>query len=533
LPDSPLTLADRLAELLVPPPPSGPGAYRNDPVGFVRDVLCAEPDPWQVDVLMALAEGKNVAVRSGHGTGKSTVASWAVLWWLCNFDNAKVPCTAPTEHQLSDLLWSEMASWIQSGDLGEWLHWTATRLAAKRNPRTIFAVARTASNVESLAGFHAENLLFVVDEASGLPDEMYMPVQGALSTDGARLLLIGNPTRGDGFFAKRFTGEDDPRWHTLTVNAENVRRVSKESIQAWADEYGADSDEYRVRVLGLPPVGEATGFIRGELVAEARKRPAAEPEGRLEIGVDVARYGSDRSAVVLRRGWSIVHYDTRRKFSNPQVAAWVLELVSEFRSTAGERPIVRVDDTGVGGGVTDLLRQAARDNDFVVQAMNFGAAADDKHYENSSGVWWANVRKLLLAGMPLPNDDDLCRQLTDRQYSMTMRGKVRLEDKDHMRSRGVPSPDLADAFVMAFFTPMGSGQAFLAHMKNQVAERELLIADTPVVPMELRVLPRLGAVVDVGLDPKCKHRFFGPERRCAKCGGPAAQVTEMAGGLSA
>lgn len=511
---------------------SPPGAQSSR--STIRTVTAIERVPSVPTRCIAVDSPRSLylAGESFIPTHNTTVAAWAVLWWLCSFDNAKVPATAPTEHQLSDLLWSEMATWIQAGDLGtDWLHWTATRLAAKRSPRTIFAVARTASTVEALAGFHAERLLFVVDEASGLADEMFMPVQGALSTEGARLLLIGNPTRGDGFFAKRFTGEDDPRWHTQTVNAENVRRVSKESIKAWADEYGADSDEYRVRVLGLPPVGEATGFIRGELVAEARKRPPAEPEGRLEIGVDVARYGTDRSAVVLRRGWSIVHYDTRRKFSNPQVAAWVMELVSEFRSHGGERPIVRVDDTGVGGGVTDLLRQAARDNDFVVMPMNFGAAADDKHYENASGTWWANVRKLLLAGMPLPDDDDLCRQLTDRAYSMTMRGKVKLEDKDHMRARGVPSPDLADAFVMAFFTPMGSGQAFLAHMQRQVAERELLAADTPVVPMELRMLPRLGAVVESDLDPKCQHRFFGPEMRCVRCAGTKAEEAEASPAL--
>lgn len=426
---------------------SGFGRYRHDPASFVIDVLHASPDAWQVEVLGAVGAGKHVAVRSGHGVGKTTLLAWLVIWWLCTRSSVtKVPCTATTEDQLKNQLWPEISSWIDKADLAGELLWTKTHVASRRSPETVFAVMKTATRVESLAGFHADNLLFVVDEASGLAEELWPPVKGALSTDGALLCMVGNPTRGDGYFARRFT-EDDPAWHCSTVNAEDVDRVTPESIQAWADEFGRDSDVYRVRVLGLPPIGEADGFISGTLVREAMTREMPAAEGRLEIGVDVARYGDDKSAIVIRRGLTVVHMSARHGLSNPAVAGWALSEV-EARIEPGERAVVRVDDSGVGGGVTDLLRQRT-DLPLDVVACNFGGEGD-KWYSNATGRWWANVRRLLQDGMALPANEDLARQLTDRLYVVNAKGKIVLEQKEHMKARGVRSPDLADAFVLAF-----------------------------------------------------------------------------------
>ncbi len=209
--------ADAFASKLKPPE-SRFARYRNDPLRFVVDILHADPDEWQRECLVALGAGQYVAVRSGHGIGKTAFLAWCVIWWLCTRDDAKVPCTAPTAHQLEDLLWSEIHTWIDRGDLSKDLRWEAKSVRATRSPRTILAVARVASTVEALAGFHATNLLYVVDEASGIEELMMLPVQGALSTEGAQLVMVGNPTRGDGYFAERFT-----RTSTTTARSSKSR----------------------------------------------------------------------------------------------------------------------------------------------------------------------------------------------------------------------------------------------------------------------------------------------------------------------
>src|SRR5690606_7668561 len=197
------------------------------PVDFVRRVLRAEPDEWQARVLQHLADGKNTAVRSGHGVGKTATAAWAVIWRLMCFPMSVVPATAPTQHQLYDVLWPEIARWIERGSLHDVLRWTATRVGVAGYERTWFAVARSSNRPERLAGFHAPNLLYVVDEASGLESTTWEVIDGARTTAGAVVLAIGNPTQRSGGFFEAFH-RHRRFWATVHVNAENSPRVAED-----------------------------------------------------------------------------------------------------------------------------------------------------------------------------------------------------------------------------------------------------------------------------------------------------------------
>ncbi|MDE6837296.1 MAG: terminase, partial [Acutalibacter sp.] len=157
--------------------------YAEHPVEFVEDIIGATPDQDQARILRSVAANPMTTVRSGHGVGKSAVEAWTIIWFLATRPFPKIPCTAPTQHQLFDILWAEVSKWMRSNPaLANELVWTKEKVYMKGYPEEWFAVARTASKPDALQGFHAEDLLFIIDEASGVADSIFEPVLGALST---------------------------------------------------------------------------------------------------------------------------------------------------------------------------------------------------------------------------------------------------------------------------------------------------------------------------------------------------------------
>ena len=178
-----------------------------------------------------LAANPMTAVRSGHGIGKSAVQAWAIIWFICTRPYPKIPCTAPTQHQLYDILWAEVSKWLRSNPaLQREIIWTQERVYMAGAKEEWFAVARTSNTPDALQGFHSESLLFIIDEASGVDDKVFEPVLGALSTEGARLLMCGNPTQLQGFFYDAFH-KNRAEYHTIHVDDRNSPRVSQEYIQ--------------------------------------------------------------------------------------------------------------------------------------------------------------------------------------------------------------------------------------------------------------------------------------------------------------
>ncbi|KKS16783.1 MAG: hypothetical protein UU74_C0033G0015 [Candidatus Woesebacteria bacterium GW2011_GWA1_41_7] len=184
--------------------------WKHSPLIFATECLKVRPSEQQVELLQALGDTsiKRITIRSGHGTGKDASASWAILWFLTVHRNAKVVCTAPTARQLSDILWSELSKWTRQSELLiEEFTAQKDKIFHVSNPKEWWCRAVSASvkatkedQAETLAGFHGDNLLFVVDEASGVPDPVYIPLEGALTQENNRILLIGNMTKASGYF---------------------------------------------------------------------------------------------------------------------------------------------------------------------------------------------------------------------------------------------------------------------------------------------------------------------------------------------
>lgn len=441
--------------------------YADHPTAFVKDIIQATPDKEQAKILESVAKNQLTTVRSGHGVGKSTVEAWVVIWFLLTRPFPKIPCTAPTQHQLFDILWAEISKWIRNNPiLQKDLIWTKEKVYIKGYPEEWFAVARTASKPDALQGFHAEEVLYIIDEASGVDDKIFEPVLGALSTSGARLLMCGNPTQLSGFFYDSHH-KNRASYTTFHIDGRNSSRVSQDFVQTIIRMYGENSDVFRVRVAGEFPLQEEDIFIPLSLVEHSIMTEYSIPQKPtlLHIGADIARFGDDKTVIGYKANEKVTFYKKRRGQDTMKTADDIVllgeQLVQKYQPT---EPIpIKIDDGGVGGGVVDRLRQIKRNQPerfwwMEIYPVKFGQRIQHKHYYDSTTYMMAVVKKLLQPydeqGNPkpieliLPDDDDMAAQLSGRKYFLTENSKIKIESKKEMKKRGRPSPDEADCILL-------------------------------------------------------------------------------------
>lgn len=429
--------------------------WATNPKAYVTEALGCDPQPWQIEALDSICAHDRVAIRSGHGVGKSAFLSWLILWWLCTRFPAKIACTAPTSHQLQDILWAELAKWHRRlkermPQLAENFDWKTERFELRGGENESFAVARTArkETPEAFQGFHSENMLFVIDEASGVDDLIFEVGQGSMSTAGAKTVMAGNPTRTSGFFYDAFHKMRD-RWHTIRVNGEESALVSQDYVRNAEAQWGRDSNIFRVRVLGEFPLSEDDVVIPLHLVESAIGREVAPTQTFRPVwGVDVARYGDDRTALAKRGGNSLIEpTKSWRGKDTMQVAGIVAR---EFNATPSkQRPSeILVDVIGLGAGVVDRLSELG----LPVRGINVAesAAIGERYMRLRDELWFRARDWFAAANVVMPKDDGLIAELVGPKYGIASSGKIKVESKDEMKKRGVRSPDLADAFILTF-----------------------------------------------------------------------------------
>lgn len=443
--------------------------YWDDPVAFVEDMFGVTLEDYQKDILMDLAQNKMVSVRSGQGIGKTALESWACVWFLTCRPNPRVVATAPTRQQLNDVLWAEIAKWLESSLMKRFLKWTKTKIYMIGHEERWFATARTATKPENMQGFHEDYMLFIVDEASGVADPIMEAILGTLSGSENKLLLCGNPTRTSGTFYDSHH-KDRVDYKTHKISSRDSKRADKTNIKMLERKYGKDSDVVRVRVDGEFPKSEPDVFIPLEFAEAAAMRevypidedtdePIIPETPEFHIGADIARFGNDETVIVPRIGNLVPEIHRYTKQDTMTTAGRIIRHAKDYMAKYDKSHcFIKIDDDGVGGGVTDAVRELVRVERLpftVVDCHNGGKADDSDHYDNWGTEAWATVKELLQDGdVQIPNDEDLIGQLTTRKYSVTPKGKIRLESKDDMKKRGLRSPDRADAFVLAF-APVG------------------------------------------------------------------------------
>ena len=425
--------------------------WYTDPVAFVKEALKADPDKWQVEALYAIVSNDRIAIKSGHGVGKTAFNSWLILWWLVTHYPCRIPCTAPTASQLEDTLWPEVRKWAMNLPpfLKSQIEITSHHIKLASAPSQSFAVSKTASKdrPEALQGFHEENLLFLIDEASGVPDIVFETAQGSLSTKGAKIVMTGNPTRATGYFHNSFFSD---RWYKITVSAIDAKQASKEFPEDIIHQYGRDSNVYRVRVLGEFPTGDDDGVIPLALAEEAMWRDMdRDTHAKVIWGLDVARFGDDRTVLCKRQGMNVTSLVSWQNKDIMQTAYLVADEYKKLQAHfSNELPVeVIVDVIGMGAGVADRLRELGLP---VVECnVSESPSSKDKFMRLRDELWW-NVREWLeTKNAKLPNDEELINELATPRYSIP-NGKIVIERKSDLKKRGLRSPDKADALCLTF-----------------------------------------------------------------------------------
>lgn len=425
--------------------------YFDDPVNYVREVIRAYPDSWQQDVMRDIAANQRVAVASGHGIGKTALISWLIHWFISTRPDPQILVTANTKNQLDSKTWRELIKWNKQALNANWFDHSATKFFMKDSPETWFAAAIpwTEHNSEAFAGTHEDHVLVLFDEASNIAQTIWDVVEGAMTTEGAKWVAFGNPTRNTGAFRECF-GKFRHRWKTRQIDSRTAKMVDTKQVQQWVDDYGEDSDFVRVRVRGEFPRAGSNQFISGEYVDRCSGYVAEGYEAQPKIlAVDVARFGDDSSVLCKRHGRKVFPLLKYKGLDTMKLADKVIEVIVEWEPDA-----VVVDGVGVGAGVVDRLMQLGYSH--LVTELNGGYAPDDDVvYYNKRAELWGLMRDAIKVGIELPDDRELSDDLIGPEYGFTAKQQIQLEKKEDMKKRGLGSPDCGDALAMTYaVTPM-------------------------------------------------------------------------------
>lgn len=437
--------------------------YQKDIVLFAKEVCSFSPDEWQEKVMIDLANSNKVSVRSGQGVGKTCLQAIVLLWFLTCFRFPKVIATAPTRQQLNDVLWSEVEKWRSKSPLLRMLvTWTKTYVYMRGYEKRWFAVAKTASEPENIQGFHEDNMLIIVDEASGVSDPIMEALLATLSGANNKLLMCANPTRTTGTFYDSHN-KDRALYKCHKVSSLDSKRTNKENIAAFIRKYGADSNVVKVRIYGDFPEQEDDVYIPLTLVEQTINNEFADLKNvnKISFGVDVARYGDDETIIGVKAGplfsLPIIRHGQDLMRTVGDIVMQYKQTIKDYHDYKG--PItINIDDTGVGGGVTDRLEEIKQEQNLtrmIIVPVNFASKVPQDgadNYKNLTSYMWSNIRELMRAkDLSIPNDEDLIAQLSVRKYTVASDGKILLETKDQMKERGIKSPDRADALALACF----------------------------------------------------------------------------------
>lgn len=427
------------------------------------------PEDWQREELIALGEHikKNqvlvdlgldmevyrLAIASGHGIGKSAFVSWIILFLMSTRVDTRMAVTASTQFQLEDKTWPELSKWHNLMLNRHWFLWSATALSfaaypeAKRKNYRATAATVSETNTEAFAGLHNEGktVAIVFDEASGVYPKIWEVADGALTDGEAFFFAFGNPTKPDGEFADCFD-KHAHMYRNRHVDSREVSFTNKNALNDIIRKYGEDSDEAKVRVKGQFPSQSFNGFIQSDAVDEAMQREEyGDPGAALIMAIDVARFGNDKSVIKFRQGRDARSIPALKfgKLSTVQLAEVAAREINAKRPDA-----VVIESTGPGAGVIDILR----DKGYRIHEVHPGSAAvAHEHFVNKRAEYWAAMRDWIYDQGVLEADPELRSQLISIMYTLDRHEqRIKLEAKEDMKKRGLPSPDEADTLALTF-----------------------------------------------------------------------------------
>lgn len=462
--------------------------YRNDPVLWAKDKLGVNLWSLQAAVALSVAHHKKTAVKSGHGVGKSYLAAVLIMWWIDvhRGEDVQVITTAPTWSMVRGIVWEyvrkmhrQKAEEAKENEFVERFIGTINEQAEWRGDNRDIIAFGTKPADSSNTGFqgrHYDYTLVLIDEANGVTDGLFTSAEAVTTTDTCRIMVIGNPTDPNTPFGNIFLtngGKGLEEWNKFTISSMDTpvftgepaskaalkSLTSKATVEGWRKKWGEDSNDWKSRVLGEFPSSSDDNMYPTPMLYKGIDTSIAPAEGaRPKLGVDVSRFGTDKSAIVVNLGGvAIIEKVWTDPGDKSNDGFFVASIVHEVavRLDACE---VRIDVLGPGASVVDKLAELSIGYDYSVIEMNGSVAAkDNRKHLNARAEWHDNVRDLLVSGrISLPDTDtaegqqlfDEMREIKKR-YNKVHRN-LQIESKDDMKSRGVKSPDISDALMYAF-----------------------------------------------------------------------------------
>lgn len=449
------------------------------------------PDVWQSEILTVIGDevkqrkfnGSDavspirIAISSGHGSGKSTLAAWLVDWLMSTRPDAQGTITANTFTQLETRTWAQIQKWTKMCITGHWFHVTGDRMYFIGRKESWFASAQSCKeeNSEAFAGQHAatSSSFYLADEASAIPDKIFEVMEGGLTDGEPFILFFGNPTKNTGKLHRVCFGAEKNRWIVRCIDSRTCKKSNKVLIKEWEDDWGPDSDFFRVRVLGIPPRASDSQFIDQQRVCDAQKRKVITLEDEpLIVGVDFAWGGGDMNVIRFRRGLDARSIPPIRvpgeQTREPHVMLGKLADVLDTSYNGRTPDMMFVDSAGIAGQVVPRLRELGHRN---VIEVNFGADAPNQKYANMRSYMWGNLRDWLPKGaIDNPQDfgggmpefraaQSLADDLVAPGFKYDSRVRIQLEKKEDMKKRlqsegDGGSPDDGDALALTFAHPV-------------------------------------------------------------------------------
>ncbi len=457
--------------------------HAQDPVAWVRQRLDQTVWSKQAEILCSVRDNRRTAVRSGHGVGKSHIASVLACWWLDVHPpgSAFVVTSAPTFAQVRAILWRYIRRHHTSAGLSGRVNQTEWHLDGE-----LVAFGRKPADHDEAAfqGIHARYVLVILDEACGIPEQLWVAADALTTNPDCRILAIGNPDNPASHFRRVC---ENGLWHVIGISAfdspnltgEHVPHdiamalVGREWVEEKAREWGVDNPLYRSKVLGEFSPDAPNQVVRQSDIAACRldlETPYAPAELLpVELGVDVGG-GGDETVIRERRG-ARAGREWRAHTDRPeQIAPMILTAIREADATA-----VKVDSNGVGFGVVGELRNMADQglHSARIVAVNVGEAASrpDVYLNLRAELWWevgrlsSERREWDLSVMD--NADTTIAQLLEPRWDLDPKGRIRVEPKDDIRERLGRSPDNADALLLAFYGGRDATTDYFEYLKTQ------------------------------------------------------------------
>ena len=452
---------------------SGPRKWQRRALRSIADHIKENKGKVDMDALRR-------AVSSGRGIGKSALVSWLILWMLTTRIGSTVIVSANSENQLRTVTWGELTKWATMAINSHWWEPSATKLVPaawltdlverdlKKGTRYWSAEGKLWSeeNPDSYAGVHNhDGMMVIFDEASGIPDAIWSVASGFFTEKilDRYWFAFSNPRRNTGYFFETFHGKRD-FWHGEVIDARTVEGTDKAIYDQIIAEYGEDSIQARVEVYGEFPAAGEDQFISPVTVEDAFKRPLyKDMSAPVVIGVDPARGGMDSTVILVRQGRDIISIKRYKGEDTMSVVGHVIDAIEQFK------PVLTViDEGGLGYGILDRLTEQR----YKVRGVNFGwKAKNPVMWGNKRAEMWGAMRDWLRTAS-IPIDRSLKNDLVGPMKKPNSAGTIFLEGKKEMKSRGLASPDAADALAVTFAFPVASRGEY-----NSSKTRTLLVSD--------------------------------------------------------